>query len=94
MPRYVVERVYDQMDEAEMQALTARSKRTAIEQFPDIAWDHSHVVVGDDGVVRSFCVYRGPTAQRLLEHAEAFGAHRVEHVYEIIDDVTPEDVPG
>ncbi len=92
MPRYVVERIYELTDESELEALSVRSKLIAIEQFPDIAWEHSHVVVDDVGTIRSFCVYRGPSAERLVEHAEAFGGHRVEHVYEIVEDVTPDDV--
>ena len=28
----------------------------------------------------------------IREHAEAFGAHTITHIYELVDDVTPAEV--
>lgn len=92
MPRFILERIYAQMSDDEMKDLGARSKQTAAEQFPDITWEHSHVVRDESGALKSFCVYEGPSAERLLEHAEAFGGHRVHKVHEILEDVRPEDI--
>ena len=43
-----------------MGEIAARSKLTAIEQFPDITWEHSHVCA-DGGRIKSFCVYAAPS---------------------------------
>jgi Nickel responsive protein SCO4226-like len=92
MLRFLIERRFDQMSEDEMAALVARSQKIAAERFPDVIWEHSHVVSGDDGHVWSFCVYGAPTALRVREHADAFGGHHVVRVFEIIGDIEPDDV--
>jgi hypothetical protein len=61
-----------------MPALNRRSKKIAIEQFPDITWHHSHVIVDDAGTVTTYCVYEAPSEQILRRHAAAYGAHDVE----------------
>ena len=92
MPRYVIERTYE-VSEDEMPNVGRRSKRIAAEQFPDIVWEHSHVVVDHDGTLKSFCVYQAPTEDMVREHAVLLGQHTVDHVYEIVGDVTPDDFP-
>ncbi|HEX5910897.1 MAG TPA: nickel-binding protein [Thermoleophilaceae bacterium] len=92
MPRYVIERDFGQVSEDDLQEVAARSKMTAIDHFPDIRWEHSHVCAGDDGAVKSFCVYEAPGADRLREHADQVGGHEVISVYEIVGDLTPEEV--
>lgn len=92
MPRYVVERTFD-VGEDEMPNVGRRSKRIAGEQFPEIVWEHSHVVVDSDGTLKSFCIYEAPDEGTIRGHAEALGNHVVDHVYEIGGDVTPDDFP-
>ena len=92
MPRYVIERDFGNVGDDEIQEVAARSKVTGIEQFPDISWEHSHVVSEEGGSIKSFCVYSAPSAARLKEHADAVGGHEVTRVYEIIGDVTPDEV--
>jgi Protein of unknown function (DUF4242) len=92
VPRYVVERTWD-VDQAEMPNMGSRSKRIATEQFPDIVWEHSHVVVDEEGTLKSFCIYGAPDADTVRRHAELIGRHVVDHVYEIGGDVTPDDFP-
>jgi hypothetical protein len=92
MPRYVIERTYD-VGEDEMPNVGARSKRIAMEQFPTIVWEHSHVVVDENGTLKSFCVYDAPDIETVRRHAELLGNHVVDHVYEIGGDVTPDDFP-
>ena len=70
-----------------------RSRRLTEEVFPEITWEHSHVVVDDDGRVRTYCVYAAPNTQMVLDHAEELGTHRVEFIGEIAGDVTPADFP-
>jgi uncharacterized protein YabN with tetrapyrrole methylase and pyrophosphatase domain len=92
VPKYLIERTYD-VGEDELAAVATRSKRLAVEQFPEIVWEHSHVVADSDGTLKSFCVYRAPSEEMVRRHAELLGNHVVDHVYEIGGDVTPDDFP-
>jgi Protein of unknown function (DUF4242) len=92
MPRYVIERTYS-IEEDEMPALGQRIKAITAEQFPELVWEHSHVVTDDSGTIKSFCVYEAPSAEMVRSHAAVVGAHQVDHVYEIGGDVTPADIP-
>jgi hypothetical protein len=92
MPRYVIERVYNEEVRDDMEGVGARSKRIAMESFPDITWEHSHVVADESGI-KSFCVYESPNPERLREHGEKLGGHAITHIYEIAGDVTPADFP-
>ena len=93
MPRYVVERTFD-VDEDGMPEVGARSKRIAKEEFPDIVWEHSHVVVDADGTLKSFCVYGAPDEETIRKHGEMLGSHMINNIYEIGGDVTPDDFPS
>jgi hypothetical protein len=75
-----------------MESVGARSKQIALAHYPDLSWEHSHVVSDETGI-KSFCVYEAPNADRLREHAEQLGSHHVTHIYEIAADITPGDVP-
>jgi hypothetical protein len=90
MPRFVIERVYDIAVQEDMARIGSRSKKLALEQFPDITWEHSHVVSDESGI-KSFCVYAAPNEERLREHGKRVGEHTITHVYEIAADVTPAD---
>jgi ligand-binding SRPBCC domain-containing protein len=81
------------MDEAGLQSKAARSKVLIQEQFPDITWEHSHVVTSPDGEIRSFCIYEAPTAELVHEHAGALGAHHIAAIHEVAGDVSPADFP-
>lgn len=88
----MIERDFGQVGEAEMQEVAARSKAAGIEHFPDIRWEHSHVCSDAEGAVKSFCVYSAPSAARLREHADRVGGHVVTNVYEIVGDITPDEL--
>jgi hypothetical protein len=90
MPRYVIERVYDTAVQEDMARIGSRSRSMILEQFPDITWEHSHIV-SDESEIKSFCVYEAPNEERLREHAERVGGHVITHMYEIAADVTPAD---
>ncbi|HEV3323027.1 MAG TPA: nickel-binding protein [Solirubrobacteraceae bacterium] len=93
MPRYLIERVWDDMEEEEMASKGRLSKHilTAEEKFSAIAWEHSHVVMGEDGELKSFCIYSSPNAELIREHAAMLGDHTVQGIYEIGGDISPED---
>jgi hypothetical protein len=92
MPRYLVERSFTVTIE-EMPPVGERSKRIARKEFPEITWEHSHVVVGDDGFVRTYCVYDAPSEEMVREHALELGQHVIDVIYEIAGDASPADYP-
>jgi hypothetical protein len=92
MPRYLIERTYH-VDEEDMPGVGQRSKAIIAEQFPELVWEHSHVVADESGTIKSFCVYAAPSAEMVRDHAGMVGSHQIERVYEIGGDVTPADFP-
>jgi hypothetical protein len=93
MPRYLIERVWSEIDEEEMAAKGPASQRILEEneQFAPVSWEHSHVVMDEDGTVTSFCVYSSPNTQLIREHAELLGDHSINKIYEIGGDISPSD---
>ena len=93
MPRYLIERVWNPMEEEEMAAKGPLSKQILMEerQFSQVAWEHSHMVMGEDGQLKSFCVYSSPDTKLIREHAGLLGDHEVMGIYEIGGDISPED---
>ena len=92
MPRYLVERIYT-VDMDELPTVATRSKAIVHYRYPEIVWEHSHVVVGTDGTPKSFCVYDAPNVEVIREHAQMLGDHTLNEIYEIAGDVSPNDFP-
>src|SRR5262249_4847381 len=92
MPRYVIERTYT-VDMDNLPEVATRSKAIGHYHFPEIVWEHSHVVVAEDGTPKSFCVYDAPSEDMVREHARRLGDHYIDTIYEIAGDVTPDDFP-
>ena len=93
MPRYLVVRSFE-VGEDQMPAIGRRSRLLTEGDFPDITWEHSHVVVNDTGLVRTFCVYAAPDEAIVREHSKKLGKHTIDELVEIAGDVTPADFPG
>ncbi len=93
MPRYLVVRKFD-VSEEEMPEVGRRSREVMEGSYPQIVWEHSHVVVDDDGTVWTYCVYEAPNEETVREHSVDLGKHTVEQVLEIAGDVTPADFPA
>jgi hypothetical protein len=93
MPRYMIVRSFD-VTEPEMAAVGRRSRELTEDEFPEITWEHSHVVVDDAGKVRTYCVYGAPNEELVLEHASRLGKHEIDSLEEIAGDVTPADFPS
>lgn len=94
MPRYLVERVWDPMDEAELAKMAVLSRRIIDESFSDITWERSQVAVDGEGVIRTFCVYGATGKDRVREHSAVLGCHRIDSIYEIAGDIDPADLPS
>ena len=92
MPRYLIERTYT-VDMDGLPTVATRSKAIGHYHYPEIVWEHSHVVVGTDGTPKSFCVYDAPNEEMVREHANRLGDHAVTTIYEIAGDVSPADFP-
>jgi hypothetical protein len=92
MPRFLIERTYT-VDVDELPTVATRSKSIGHHKYPEIVWEHSHVVVGADGIPKSFCVYDAPSEDVVRQHAQQLGDHYVETIWEIAGDVTPADFP-
>lgn len=93
MPRYLIERAWGELEDEEMAAKGPLSKRLLSEgdQFSAVTWEHSHVVMGDDGRLRSFCVYSSPNTELIEEHSVLLGDHMIKGIYEIGGDISPAD---
>jgi hypothetical protein len=87
MPRHLICRVLGDVTEAELEAAADVSRRVRTDQFPDIEWEHSHVVRTSGGLT-SYCVYAAPSAQRVRDHAAAAGLP-ADEVHEIARDLLP-----
>ena len=92
MPRYMIVRKFT-VTESGMPAVGRRSKEVIAGQFPQVVWEHSHVVVGSDGTPKSFCIYEAPSEEMVREHADRLGDHVVATIYEVAGDVSPDDFP-
>lgn len=87
MPRYLIHRVLGDVSEDELEAAAEEARRVRAERFPEIEWEHSHVVRTDDGLT-SYCVYSAPSAQHVRDHAAAAGLP-ADDVREIERDLLP-----
>ena len=92
MPRYLVERTYT-VDMDTLVTVATRSKAIGHYHYPEIIWEHSHVVFDSAGTPKSFCVYDAPNEEMVREHGKTLGDHFIETIYEIAGDVTPADFP-
>jgi ribulose-5-phosphate 4-epimerase/fuculose-1-phosphate aldolase len=93
MPRYLVERVFGEVEQEAMQNIGQRMKKVAKEEFPEVSWEHSHVVSDESGI-KSYCVYAAPSEDLLRKHGAMVREHTIAHIYEIAGDVTPADFSG
>jgi hypothetical protein len=92
MPRYMVVRSFD-VGEGEMPGVGRRSRELVEDEFPEITWEHSHVVVDETGLVRTFCIYAAPSEDIVRQHSSRLGRHTLDSLDEIVGDVTPADFP-
>jgi hypothetical protein len=92
VPRYLILRRFS-VGESEMPAVGRRSRELVDEEFPEVTWEHSHVVVEDDGHVSTYCIYEAPNEETVREHSTRLGQHEIATLAEIAGDVTPADFP-
>lgn len=87
MPRYLLERTIGDVSREELDRIAAHSTEIRLARFPQIEWEHTHVVRTDDSL-KAFCVYESPDPESVLAHAEALGLP-VERFFEVETDLAP-----
>ncbi|HZV75956.1 MAG TPA: nickel-binding protein [Conexibacter sp.] len=87
MPRFLIRRMLGDATDDELEAAAETSRRVRAERFPEIDWEHSHVVRTEHGLT-SYCVYAAPSAQHVRDHAAAAGLP-ADDVHEIKLDLLP-----
>jgi Protein of unknown function (DUF4242) len=92
MPRYLIVRKFEVNEDA-MPTVGRRSRQVIEQEFPEITWEHSHVIVDDSGSVSTYCVYEAPDEETVRNHSTRLGKHKIEDLWEIAGDVTPADFP-
>ena len=92
MTRYLVVRKFS-VAAGEMPMVGRKSRQAIEEYFPEVTWEHSHVVVDAEGNVSTFCVYDAPDEETVRKHSAELGMHYIEDLFEIAGDVSPTDFP-
>jgi Protein of unknown function (DUF4242) len=92
VPRYLIIRVFE-VGEDQMPFVGRRSRELTEGEHPEITWEHSHVIVDDEGTVSTYCVYGAPDEDAVRQHGQKLGRHTIEGIFEIAGDVTPADFP-
>ena len=87
MPRYIIQRNLGNATLAQVEAAGLKSKQVREASFPDIIWEHSHVVQTKDGL-RTYCVYSAPNVEQVKAHAAAAGLP-ADEVFDLLTDVDP-----
>jgi hypothetical protein len=87
MPRYFLERLVGDVTIDELHAIAARSQDIRGEKYPQITWEHTHVVESPEGL-RAFCLYESPDAESVKQHAAELGLP-LERFHEVATDLHP-----
>jgi hypothetical protein len=93
MPRFLIVRRFS-IAESDMPLVGRRSRELVEDEFPEVTWEHSHVVVDAEGNVSTYCIYGAPSEEMVHAHSKRLGQHTIEELYEIAGDVTPADFPA
>ena len=87
MPKYLLERSLGTISPEEVDAAAERSTEVREARYPEITWEHTHVVSSNEGV-KAFCVYHSPDPEILRRHAADAGLP-VDRIYEVATDLVP-----
>ena len=90
MPKFVIEREIpgiEKFSEAQIKAISEKSRNVLREMGPSIQWLHSYVT-GD----KLYCVYLAPGEEAIREHARrgGFPVDRISAVRQMIDPTNAE----
>jgi len=92
MPRYLIVRSFDVVED-QMPPVGRRSRELTENEYPEITWEHSQLIVDDEGLVHTYCVYEAPNEEIVREHSRLLGQHTLDALHDIAGDVSPADFP-
>ena len=92
MPRYLIVRSFE-VGEDQMPPIGRRSRELTETEFAEITWEHSHVVVDDEGSCTRTASTRRRTSTSSATTRAGSGGTRSTSLHEIAGDVTPADFP-
>jgi hypothetical protein len=87
MPRYLLERLVGDVTVEQLHEIAAHSQDIRGAKYPQITWEHSHVVRSPEGL-RAFCLYEAPDAESVKAHAAELGLP-LERFHELETDLHP-----
>ena len=87
MPRFFLERTVGDVSREELDAIATRSQEIRAARYPQITWEHTHVVRTDEGM-KAFCLYEAPDGASVRDHAAELGLP-LERFYEVETDLEP-----
>jgi hypothetical protein len=87
MPRFLLKRTLGDVSREDLDRIAARSQEIREARYPDVTWEHTHVVRTADGAA-AFCLYSAPDGERVKAHAAELGLP-LEMFEEVWTDLEP-----
>jgi hypothetical protein len=87
MPRFLLERTVGDVTREQLDAIAERSQQIRAERYPQITWEHTHVVRTPEGL-KAVCLYASPDADSVKQHAAELGLP-LDRFHEVETDLTP-----
>lgn len=87
MPRFLLERTVGDVTREQLDAIAERSQQIRAERYPQITWEHTHVVRTPEGL-KAVCLYDSPDAESVKQHAAELGLP-LDRFHEVETDLTP-----
>lgn len=88
MARFLLQRTLGDVSREDLDRIAARSQEIRDARYPDITWEHTHVVRTGDGDATAFCVYSASDGERVKAHAAELGVP-LERFEEVWTDLRP-----
>ncbi|WP_445150432.1 nickel-binding protein [Baekduia sp. Peel2402] len=87
MPRFLLERTLGDITSEELDAMAAKSSELRDARYPQITWEHTHVVQTDVGL-KAFCIYASLDAESIEAHSAELGMP-IDRLHEVMADLAP-----
>ncbi len=89
MPRYLVERGLGEMGDEELNVGVESSRVIREGDFPEVGWEHSHLIRVAGAGLRAVCIYSAPHPDAIRAYSAKAGLP-VDRIHEIHADLVPE----
>jgi hypothetical protein len=87
VPRFLLERTVGDVTREQLDAIAERSQQIRAERYPQITWEHTHVVRTPEGL-KALCLYDSPDAESVKQHAAELGLP-LDRFHEVETDLAP-----